>query len=218
VRKLLVTVILVAAALPAAPAAARIVIRADSAGRKMTFDVRASRVDVNWYAGILRRARHGAELENVVVRIVPASAIATRCGRTAGSCYLPGWHSATIVVPAGRGADVAHLLVHEYGHHIDDSYAMTEGADHGPPGSDAPAAVHWWAARHIARLLNVGRVTYSYRLGWSHSIAEIFAEDYAVMNLHTSSRIGSLAQPMRAVLAGLRADVAAALAAPSRAQ
>ena len=57
-RTLVVSVLAVlAAAVLAGPAAARDVVLRDGEGRTIRFDVRAD-ADVEWYAGLLRRAAH----------------------------------------------------------------------------------------------------------------------------------------------------------------
>ena len=42
--------------------------------------------DVGWYAGLLRRAAHGDEIERVTVRIVDWDEIRTRCASYAAGC------------------------------------------------------------------------------------------------------------------------------------
>jgi hypothetical protein len=58
------------------------------------------------------------------------------------------------------------------------------------------------------RLERLGRVARDYSHGWSHSIAEIFAEDYAYLNLDLPYEIGWLSPPGPVVRAALRRDVA----------
>ena len=70
----------------AGPAAAREVVLRDDEGRAIHFDVRAD-VDVAWYAGLLRRAAHGDEIERVTIRIVDWHELGERCGRDAAGCY-----------------------------------------------------------------------------------------------------------------------------------
>ena len=127
------------------------------------------------------------------------------CGRAADSCYNGGRGGATVVVPAGRSAVVAHLLVHEYGHHLDASYGLTAALENDSWWSDGARA--WWSARHLAGLLAKAKVTWGYRLGWSRSIDEIFAEDYARLEVGDRYLIGWLGPPTRNVLRALRRDI-----------
>jgi hypothetical protein len=55
----------------AAGAGAATVTEHDGQGRAITFDVRASNVDVCWYASVLSAAAHGNEISDVTIRIVP---------------------------------------------------------------------------------------------------------------------------------------------------
>lgn len=199
-RRLLLTALVGLVALVAAgQAAARTVVLQDDQGRSITFDVRADNVDPEWYAGLLRRAAHGDEIEDVRIRIVPWKRIAGACGSDeAAGCY--GGAPAEIVVPAGKGAEIAHTLLHEYGHHVDATFQHGGLAE--PNGTPA-----WWRARGMARLVREGRVARSYRLGWEHAIGEIFAEDYARLHLRTVYGIDWLSPPGAKVLGALRRDL-----------
>jgi hypothetical protein len=58
------------------------------------------------------------------------------------------------------------------------------------------------------RLVRIGSVAGSYLLGWTRSIAEVFAEDYAQLALPgTRFEIPWLAPPDETVLAALKADL-----------
>jgi hypothetical protein len=195
-----------------AKATAATVVRYDSAGRAMTFDVRTGGVGVNWYARLLRRSLHGDEIEDVVVRIVSPRRIASLCGSGADSCYNGDRGGGVVVVPAGRNARTAHLLVHEYAHHLDASYDLTSALEDEWP-SWRTGARGWWTARGLGRLLAQGKVTWSYRLGWSRSIAEILAEDYARLELRSAYLIRWLAVPTRPELRALRSDIVDAIRA-----
>ncbi|MDH3226487.1 MAG: hypothetical protein OEM67_05285, partial [Thermoleophilia bacterium] len=164
------------AALATTAAAAEQVVN-DSRGRPITFDVQAAGVDVNGYAAILDRSLHGNEISDVVVRVIPENQIARECGSGALACYQ--WSNrggALITVPSMPPAQVTSPLVHEYGHHVDATYAHLDSAR----GLDGTA--RWWSARGMAALLSSGQVAFSYGLGWPRSVAEIFAEDYKNLN------------------------------------
>ena len=105
---------------------------------RLTFDVRARGVHVGWYASVLRGAIHGSEIETVRIRIVPHSRISRLCAtRNARSCYEGDERKGLVVVPAGRSADVAHMLLHEYAHHIDMARSNFLS-------TDKPWARSWW--------------------------------------------------------------------------
>ncbi len=194
--------------LTAGVSAAKIVTRQDEEGRTITFDERASKVNVDWYADLLRDAAHGDEISRVTIRIVPRGDIGRFCGRGASGCYGGSRGNARIVVPGGQGRTTAAILIHEYGHHAD-RWISVSGARE-PNGTPA-----WWRARDIAQLLEDGEVARNYSLGWGRSIGEIFAEDYTVLHLGTRWRIRAVAPPSSAVLDALRADLENAPGTPS---
>jgi hypothetical protein len=105
-----------------------------------------------------------------------------------------------MVVPAGRSFDIAHTLIHEYGHHVDSSRR------HG--GLDEPNGTPlWWKARGMAGLVAARSVRDRYQVGWDRSISEVFAEDYAYTNLHRGYKIAWLDPPSRVVQQAIRADL-----------
>ena len=106
------------------------------------------------------------------------------------------------MIPAGQNADVAHTLLHEYGHHID--HARRHRALPEPNGSAA-----WWAARKMGIRLNRGKVAFGYGLGGARSVGEIFAEDYAQTQLQTEYDIPWLSPPDRIVRDALERDLGA---------
>ena len=166
----------------AARTGAAIVTSQDAQGRTITFDVRTPTVDTEWYASVLRAVSHGDEISAVTIRIVPEPSIGALCGVEAAACYT-GRQSGTptIIVPAGKSTLLEHELVHEYGHHLDTYW-------HVPGEPELNGTAVWWAARGMSSLLASGRVAFDYSLGWDHSIAEIFAEDFAY--IHTGTRYG----------------------------
>jgi len=202
-RRLALLLALLAAAglTTASGAAASLVTVDDGAGRTISFDVLAPGVDLEWYANHLRRAAHGDEIERVVFRIVQQGEIRRRCGAGAAGCYGGSALAARIVVPAGRSPQVAHTLLHEYGHHVDRNRGV--GAAQTEPNGSAS----WWAARGIGRLLAAGQVSHTYSLGWERAIGELFAEDYAQLHLETPFKISWLGYPGDAVRAALRRDL-----------
>jgi hypothetical protein len=159
-------------------------------------------VDVDWYADLLRSAAHGAEISGVTIRIVPWEEVRSSCGPSAAGCYGGPRGRGVIIVPAGRSAEVAHTLIHEYGHHVDSS--RRHGGLPEPNGTPA-----WWRARGLAELSLSGQVAQDYSLGWDRSIGEIFAEDYAQLHLAFPYKIGWLGPPDESVRAALLRDLGA---------
>lgn len=162
-------------------AGAAIVTSTDLQGRPITFDVRAATVDTTWYTDILRATVHGNEISNVTIRIVPDQSIEALCGSEAAACYTHIAGRATIIIPAGKNQFIEGTLIHEYGHHLDAS-TPNPGI---PELNGIPV---WWADRGMAGLLAGHKVAFDYSLGWDHSIAEIFAEDYAYIHVGPTYR------------------------------
>src|SRR3954452_1572549 len=98
-----VAALLAALALAGATGATAAIITAhDDQGRTITFDVRATAVDTEWYASVLRASAHGNEISNVTIMIVPEPQIQAFCGGAdAAACYSAN-PVPTIVVPAGK--------------------------------------------------------------------------------------------------------------------
>lgn len=174
----------------------------DGQGRTITLDLQTGGVDAEGYASILRSAIHGGEITTVTTRVVAPQQISSLCGSGAAACYRYSGRRGTITVPARAPQDVRHALLHEYGHHVDfsiDTPQVTGRGGDGTPG--------WWDSRGIAALLSQGDVAYDYSLGWSRSIAEIYAEDY--VQAHGDARFGIswLSAPSGATLDAVRRDV-----------
>jgi hypothetical protein len=172
----------------------------DGQGRTIRFDVRTVSVDPGWYAGFLRRAAHGDEIEDVTIRIVDWDGLRQRCGPAAAGCYKRRSGQGLLVVPAGSSRGIAHTLVHEYGHHVDAS--NRHGGLEEPNGTQ-----HWWRVRGLSRLVELNSVARTYAKGWSRSIAEIFAEDYAYVNVGRPFNIPWLKPPGPVVEQAIRADL-----------
>jgi hypothetical protein len=173
----LLAVVAVALSLAAGSSAA-IVTESDNQGRSIRFDVRATNVDVDWYADVLRASLHGNEISAVTVRIVPEAQIPKLCGgEQAAACYQrDALGGPLIIIAAGKSTMLEQTLLHEYGHHLD-------GYWHVPGVPELNGTEVWWNLRGMATLLATHQVAFDYSLDWYHSIPEIFAEDYAAIQL-----------------------------------
>jgi hypothetical protein len=181
---------------------AAIVTTQDTQGRQITFDVRAATVDTEWYANVLRASAHGDEISTVTIRIVPEPDIERLCGGEAAACYTGRSSVPRIIVAAGKSAGLASTLLHEYGHHLDTAWRVSGVPElNGTPG--------WWNLRGMAALLSRREVAFDYSLGWSHSIGEIFAEDYAYIHTGMPDRyaIRWLSPPDDALKAAMFAEL-----------
>ncbi|CAN5128174.1 hypothetical protein BH18ACT12_BH18ACT12_14210 [soil metagenome] len=181
-RPRIVAFILVALALALAAATtadAAIITAQDGQGRTITYDVRATAVDTDWYTAVLRASAHGDEISRLTIRIVPEPDIEAICGGAAAACYTGRRGEPRIIISAGKSAGLASTLLHEYGHHLDNAWRV-------PGVPELNGTPVWWNARGMAALLSQRRVAFDYSLGWDNSVGEIFAEDYAY--IHTGSR------------------------------
>ena len=201
-RPLLLTFVL---GLAAAPAAGAVSTFPDGQGNTITIDVRATGGQPAKYASILADTIHGDEINDVTVRVVSRAAIARECHPLALACYgAEPRQRPLIFVPAIPAARLRSTLVHEYGHHVDQAYShriTTAGRLDGTP--------RWWNSRRIGARLGKRQVAWNYRRGWERSLAEIFAEDYAVTNLGRRAEFDLLwlGRPSAKVRAALRMDL-----------
>ena len=202
---LLAALVLALAAATGADAA--IVTSRDDQGRTITFDVRDETVNVEWYAALLRSAAHGDEISTVTIRIVRPEDVGAHCGDEAAACYSRNRGRPLIVVPSGTGSFVAATLLHEYAHHLDTAWRV-------PGVPELNGTPVWWRARNMAALLAAGRVAFDYSLGWSRSVAEVFAEDYSYIHLGIGYAIPWLAPPDAALKAAMLAELGTPASAP----
>jgi hypothetical protein len=177
----------------------------DGQGRVVHFDApdEASALQLNQTVNALT---HGSEVSTVTIRVLSPASVAATCGTDAAGCYqATSRGSSTIFVPTGGlGPDV---LTHEYGHHIERSRRTSFTA----LGSGMPA---WWRTRGVVSLLQAGQVARDYSLGWDRSIAEIYAEDFAVLNGSNRRWRMQVGIPGPEILAALRTDLAGAAPTP----
>lgn len=203
-RRVLAALVAVAALALAVAAGtnAAVVTERDNQGRAITFDVRASNVDVGWYANVLRAAAHGNEISAVTLRVVPEPQIPRLCGgEEAAACYLRYSRGGPlIIIAAGKSTLLEQTLLHEYGHHLDTAWRI-------PGVPEFNGTEVWWNMRGMATLLAQHQVAFDYSLGWSHSIAEIFAEDYAYIHMSERYAIRWLDPPDNALKAALFAEL-----------
>jgi hypothetical protein len=139
----------------------------------------------------------------VTVRIVDPAAIQNQCGASALACYGSRRGVPTIIMPAGTGSVIAQTMLHEYGHHLDSAWDV-------PDVPDLDGTPVWWSSRGMAALLDDGMVAFDYSRGWSRSVAEIFAEDYAQIHLPGAYGIPWLSPPDEALRTAMFAELGGA--------
>lgn len=191
-----------AAAPETAPWSSRTVVLHDAQDRPIRFVLDAPDADPRPLADLLRRALHGDEISDVTIRLMPVAEVAAACHAPgAHGCYLRDPDGAQIILPYSTGANEAHVLLHEYAHHL----------DHARPNRGLPepnGTPRWWEARGVAARLARGEVVMDYGRGWSRSVPEIFAEDYVRLHLADDDAIEWLGPAGSPTLQALRADLA----------
>ena len=142
----------------------------DGAGNRIRISLEDPGARAPAIAATLRQAAHGQEIDRVTIRVVPASSVARLCAsRAARACYRGASDgSGEIIVPA-TGSGIEHALVHEYGHHIDNSFRHRAAGE--PNGT-----LGWWRARRMSVRVRAGEVAGDYSKGWPRSVGEMFAD------------------------------------------
>jgi hypothetical protein len=194
---------------PVSAATAEQVTADDGRGNTMRFSIEAPGATAAEPARILRGSVHGREVATVLVRLVPTAQVPALCGSAAArACYRGRSDGAgEITVPAVPSPELDRVLLHEYGHHVDNNARNTGNEPDGTPG--------WWRERGVAALLTDGRVARDYRLGWDRSIGELFAEDYVQLNLRTAFPFDWIGPPSGAVLDAMRQDITGSAQGPA---
>ncbi len=192
--------------------AARAVVYSDSAGHEFTIaagepSVPATALDA--IAGILAATYHRWELAYLSVTVVASSSIPALCGPDAQACYVaedPKRSFKGSMFVAFDDPDLVHAVVHEYGHHVDNSLLnlahIMRGCTYANDGSR-----RWTVARALEDdLLRLG--TCDSGAQWQRQLGEVFAEDYVALNgIDEWNRIALFGAPSRNVLRALATDI-----------
>jgi hypothetical protein len=144
----------------------------------MTTDIPG--LDLLPYAQLLTWVIHYDEIEDVTVEVVAPTRIAEVCGEGAVGCYQPenpgrsprGWMWIPSVHP-----DLDHILVHEYGHHMDNQLLNLAHLDMGCDAS-GDGSRDWFFRRDADDSLLDSGISCSSDNDWSYLLAELYAEDY----------------------------------------
>ena len=135
------------------------------------------------------------------ITIVDWRELAERCSRAAAGCYSRrSGNRGVMVVPAGRSAELAHTVVHEYGHHS--TPAVGAGASRSRTARPSGGRREGWPSSSPSEACEI-----TTRSGWDRSIGEVFAEDYAYTNLHGIYKIEWLQRPTTTIQQAIRADL-----------
>jgi len=151
------------------------------------------------WADFLTSLVHGPELQSVTVMFMPMRRVQRQCGFQALACYSPA--TRTIVVPGDEipdGPTLQSILIHEYGHHIAATRANPpwDANDFGPK--------RWATAVGVcSRAANGELFPGDEGLNYERNPAEVFAEDYRLLN---EQKLGLPLSPWDVVDASLQPD------------
>jgi hypothetical protein len=174
----------------------------DSHGHRFRVGTDVAGLDLAQYANVLASAVHRNETAKVLVEVVLPEQMTTICGPDALACYWAdpvtrgnGWMYVPTVDP-----DLVHIVVHEYGHHVDNQLTNLFHVD-SRCGMLGDGSRNWFVARNPRGFLcNASE--------WDKDLAELFAEDYVVLSGIDDWVLPTIAPPTAAHLRQLAFDIA----------
>ena len=153
----------------------------DSDGHVLTFATDNPAVDMTPFANLLASTYHRGEIEFVHVFVTNESTLTRLCGATAAACYAadnPGKSPGGVMVISYEDSDIAHAVIHEYGHHIDtNTYNLGRLSSCGTSGDGSR---RWFFARQMQDNI-LDNLSCDPEGDWGNLLPEVFAEDYAQM-------------------------------------
>jgi hypothetical protein len=155
----------------------------DSHGHRIRVSTDLAGIDLASHAGVLAGTLHYDEIEDLQTVVVDPSRIEAICGEGAGACYMPEdpkrSYRGVMVIPS-EDIDLAHIIVHEYGHHVD---LQLDNLAHVFPGSacgsDNDGSRNWFFERDVEDDILGRGVSCDPGAEWDRLLGEVYAEDYA---------------------------------------
>ena len=157
----------------------------DQHGHILTLATDIPDVDLTPYAEVFAGMHHYDEIEQVGVTVVEPDETAGICGDPeALACYSPedparsyrGW----IWIPREH-YDLWHIMVHEYGHHVDNQLLNLGHLGFGCR-FDNDGSRNWLFERDVDdRILDAG-FSCDPNADWGYLLGELYAEDYTWVN------------------------------------
>jgi hypothetical protein len=182
----------------------------DEHGHVITLGTDNGAVDLQPFANLLASTYHGDEIQSIKVFVTSTASLEEFCGSDALACYtaLRGHSDGLMVVSyESDTGTMIHAVIHEYGHHIDNNTYNLAGI-YGCT-LDGDGSRRWYLLRqqrdNIVRKLSCDRDA-----DWGHTLAEVYAEDYAQMVGIPRSEYHPavvVRPPTDAILAGIKADI-----------
>jgi hypothetical protein len=195
-------------------AATRVERFTDEHGHTLILSTELPGLDLLPYARTLAGLHHRDEIEDVIVEVVAPASIGAVCGDAdAVACYaaedplrsLRG----RIWIPSADD-DLLHILVHEYGHHVDNQLVNLGHLGSSSCGFANDGSRNWFFARDMDDPIFEAGISCASDVQWSHLLGEIYAEDYTWLNGNRSWRLGmALGPPADRHLDALAGDLAA---------
>lgn len=186
---------------------------ADSAGRTFTIDSTIPGADLNAVAAVLNATYHGEEIKDIIVHAVRFSEMPAFCeSNEADACYL-----ATDPVHNGKGQlwfsydkeDWRHLLVHEYGHHMDNQLLniahLTDFGIGKGCGINSDGSRNWFIVRVLGG--NLGNKFGCSATNWENLMPELYAEDFVVLNGIIGWELPTAPAPSSSALKAMKFDI-----------
>jgi hypothetical protein len=184
---------------------------ADPQGNAMHISSALPGLDLTPYARLLAGIPlHGREIQDLEVEVVAPDAIAAVCGSDdAAACYgadNPGHSPAGHMYLPSSDRDLVHIVVHEYGHHVDNQLLNLAGLGYGC-GVDGDGSRSWFFARDREDGIFNRGYDCSPATEWDHLLPELFAEDFTRAN-GLRDWVMPVPPPSSAELDAMRQDIA----------
>lgn len=181
----------------------------DPHGHTITIGTAIEGLDLQWFADILAGTIHRSELSELRVLVVHPDEVPAECGGDPGvvACYGADdpyrTNAGEMIVPADH-PDLIHAIVHEYGHHMDNS--LLNLGHLGLCAFDHDGSRRWFFARDAYDDL-LGRSGCNRRVSYSRLLGELYAEDYVALNGIGGWGLSAFPPPTRWMLAAMRSDI-----------
>jgi hypothetical protein len=185
----------------------------DDHGHTLTLSTQVAGLDLTPYARTLAGLHHRGEIQDVIVEVVAPASIAAVCGDPAAiACYSPEDPLRSLRgrmwIPSVHD-DLLHIIVHEYGHHVDNQLVNLGHLRSSSCGFDNDGSRNWFFERDADEPIFNAGISCAPEAQWSHLLGELYAEDYTWLNGNRAWRVEMpLGPPTQRHLDALAADLA----------
>lgn len=154
----------------------------DHHGHSLTLITTSPDLDLRPYAETLAGIYHHGEIEDLLVYVLPPEEVDAVCGAEASACYAAEdaatSYRGSMVIPS-EDPDLLHIIVHEYGHHVDNQLINLGHIFECP--YDGDGSRNWFFERDWDDDL-FHNTSCSAQASWSNQLAELYAEDFTWLN------------------------------------